>query len=136
MRQCAYMPALAQCRRAWATVLDQVSEGGMILLVTPSTESIQMEYIQTAETEPVHGNDCQSAILNSVSEKASTRPLRLVVHQLDGVRTKHYLMEELLQLLCSRRFEIHEARKVHYPPQGPELPECWDWLIVAQRQSQ
>ena len=92
MRECAYMPALAQCRRAWATVLDQVSEGGTILLVTPSTESIQMEYIQTVETEPIHGNDCQSVILNSVSEKASTRGLRLVVHQLDGVRTKHYLM--------------------------------------------
>ena len=72
MRECAYMPALAQCRRAWATVLDQVSEGGTILLVTPSTESIQMEYIQTVETEPIHGNDCQSVILNSVSEKAST----------------------------------------------------------------
>ena len=51
-----------------------------------------MEYIQTVEAELVHGNDCQSAILNSVSEKASTRGLQLVVHQLDGVRTKHYLM--------------------------------------------
>ena len=37
------MPALAQHRRAWATVLDQVSEGGTILLVTPFAESIQME---------------------------------------------------------------------------------------------
>ena len=130
------MPALAQRRRAWETVLNQVSEGGTILLVVPSAESIQMEYIQSVEAELVHGSDCQSAMRNSVFEKASTQDLRLGVHQLDGVRTKHYLMEELLQLLCSRRFEIQETRKLRYPPQGPGLPESWDWLIVAQRRSQ
>lgn len=128
------MPSLAQRRRSWEAVLSQVSEGGEILLVVPSAESIQMEYIQSVETELIQGSDFQEAVRNCVSEQASTKDLRLGVHQLGGVRTKHYLMEELLQLLCARRFQIHEARKLHYTPQGPGLPESWDWLIIAQRQ--
>jgi len=128
------MPALAQRWRAWETVLNQVSEGGAILLVAPSAASIQMEYLQSVEAELIRGSNCQEAIRGCISEKASTNDLRLGVHQLDGVRTKHYLMEELLQLLCARRFQIQEARKLHYRPQGPGLPESWDWLIVAQRQ--
>lgn len=129
------MPAIGQRMRAWESVLNQVSYKGTLALVTPSAESIQMEELRSIESKISLGIGHEEAIKDSVREKASVKDLRLGIHQLDGVRTKHYLREELMQLLSARGFQIDSAQKLRYPPQSPESQESWDWLIVAHRKT-
>ena len=128
------MPSLAQRLRAWRAVTNQVKHGGTLLLVVPSMESAQMEHYRTVESWLGEGETCAAAIRNSIQEKATASDLRMGIYQLDGVRTKHYLREEIQDVLCGHEFEIDEFRKLRYPPDGDESPfETWDWLFVARR---
>ncbi len=127
------MPALDARMRAWWNVANQVASGGLLLLVVPSYESFQMEYYYRLRSRLDDGETTTSAIRNSVDEKATTADMRMGVVQLDGVRTKHYLREELVSMVRLRRFEVIEVVKVAYPPQNDSEFSTWDWLVLAKR---
>lgn len=127
------MPSLDRRRRAWWNVANQVASQGTILLVVPSFESFQMEYFHRIKSRLGDGESTTSAIRNSVDENATTADMRMGVLQLDGVRTKHYLKEEVESMVRERNFEIKEIAKVEYPPHGDAQFATWDWLVVAKR---
>jgi len=128
------MPSLSQRRRAWHAVCSQVKDKGSLILVLPSMESAQMEHYRMVGAWLDDGSSCSTALKNSIQEKATVNDLRMGVYQLDGMRTKHYLREEICDALESRAFEVEEFRKLKYPPGGDEAPfESWDWLFVARR---
>jgi len=119
--------------RAWWNMANQVVSGGTLLLVVPSYESFQMEYYHRLKSRLDDGETTTSAIRNSIDEKATAADMRMGVVQLDGVRTKHYLREELVSMVRARQFDIQEVVKVEYPPQNDSEFVTWDWLAVAKR---
>jgi len=127
------MPALDTRLRAWWNMANQVVSGGTLLLVVPSYESFQMEYYHRLKSRLDDGETTTSAIRNSIDEKATAADMRMGVVQLDGVRTKHYLREELVSMVRARQFDIQEVVKVEYPPQNDSEFVTWDWLAVAKR---
>lgn len=127
------MPSLDKRLRAWRAVANQVVQGGKLLLVLPSQESVQLEFYASIETRLSIGDSCGEAVRNSIDERALASDLRLGVHQLDGIRTKHYLEEEVESLLREFDFEIEESSKVKYPKNEDNGFCPWDWLVVARR---
>jgi|ETNmetMinimDraft_22_1059887.scaffolds.fasta_scaffold00030_45 SAM-dependent methyltransferase len=127
------MPAHAARMNAWRTVVGQVCEGGTLALVVPSFESAQMEYYHAIEERLDEGENCASAIRNSIDEQASAADMRMGILRLDNVRTKHYLKDEIEQNLRNYDFEIIETCKVEYPPEGDASYRNWDWLVVARK---
>jgi hypothetical protein len=59
----------------------------------------------------------------------------------DGVATKHYLLEELRFLLADRGLDVDSTARIEYgwdtefesPPRWMQKPYAWDWLVVARR---
>ncbi|MBC2606580.1 class I SAM-dependent methyltransferase [Pelagicoccus albus] len=127
------MPSLDQRLRAWRSVTNQVNRGGTLLLVVPSLESVQMEFYSNVERRLSDGEGCGEAVRNSIDEKARASDLRLGVHQLDGVRTKHYLKDEIAQMLEEHEFEIQEISKLMYSEDEHTHFSQWDWLATATR---
>ncbi|MDQ8204613.1 class I SAM-dependent methyltransferase [Pelagicoccus sp. SDUM812003] len=127
------MPSLDKRLRAWRAVANQVAQGGSLLLVVPSFESVQMEFYSAIETHLSAGESCGEAVRNSTDEKALAADLRLGVHQLDGIRTKHYLKDELAQMLQDHQFEIREISKLLYSEDKYSGFHSWDWLAIAVR---
>lgn len=127
------MPSLDKRLRAWRAVANQVEIGGRLLLVLPSQESVQMEFYTAIETRLSDGESSGEAVRNSIDERALASDLRLGVHQLDGVRTKHYLREEVANMLESFEFEVESCEKVVYPKIEDVGFHPWDWLAMARR---
>lgn len=127
------MPSLDKRLRAWRSVTNQVESGGDLLLVVPSLESVQLEFYDQIETYLDRGYKSGKAVRKSVDEKASASDLRLGVYQLGGVRTKHYLKEELVQMLEVREFEVRKVEKVEYSTESASGFVRWDWLVCARR---
>ena len=127
------MPSLDSRMRAWWNVSNQVVSNGTLLLVVPSYESFQMEYYHRVLARIGDGESTGSAVKNCIDEKATAADMRLGVLQLDGVRTKHYLKDEVEAMVRARHFEIVEVKKVKYRPQGDSEFATWDWLVEARR---
>jgi len=128
------MPSLDQRLRSWRTVANQVKNDGLLLLVVPSMESAHMEHFRKVESWLEEGESCAQAVRNSIQEKATAADLRMGVYQLDSVRTKHYLQDEVQEMLEGHEFNVENVGRIKYPPDGDANPfETWDWLFVARR---
>lgn len=127
------MPSLDKRLRAWRSVSNQVVSGGTLLLVVPSMESAQLEFYDSIEAYLDEGYKCQKAVRMSIDEEARVSDLRLGVYQLSGVRTKHYLKDELAQMLSVREFDIESIEKVEYQTESERGFVRWDWLVSARR---
>ena len=103
------------------------------MLVVPSLESVQMEFYRSIATRLDEGEGCGEAVRNSIDERALATDLRMGVFQLDGVRTKHYLKDEVKQMLRDHEFELEEVSKLKYPQDEDTSFSPWDWLVVARR---
>lgn len=125
------MPSLDERRRAWRGVTNQVAHGGTLLLVVPSLESVQYGYYSALEAALEEGSSCPEALLRSRPGRGSVLDWHQGVHRLDGLRTKHYLREELEGMLPAHEFAISDLEKLIYP--ACREPSVWDWLVVARR---
>jgi hypothetical protein len=60
---------------------------------------------------------------------------------IDGVATKHYLLEELHTTMASHGLDVLETAKIEYPwdsefdspPSWMQAPFPWDWFVMARR---
>jgi SAM-dependent methyltransferase len=134
------MPSLDERLRAWRTVTNQVEHGGTLLLVVPSLESIQCEHLREIDTHLLEGDTCAEAIRRSVPPDASATDLHQGVHLLDGLRTKHYLREELEHMLPAHELDVIEVARLEYRTDAEDVADAlpaascpWDWLVTARR---
>ena len=127
------MPCLDERLRAWRAVTNQVASGGALLLVVPSQESAQMEVYHAVDASLDEGDDCEEALRRSLPEQATVVDLQQGIHQLDGLRTKHYLRDEVEEMLASHEMAVTELRKLEYRSAPDALPDSWDWLALARR---
>jgi SAM-dependent methyltransferase len=135
------MPELDERLRAWRLVTNQIAAGGQLLLVVPSHESMLYQNFRRIEWYLDEGLSCRDAVGKSVPRTGSVRELHQGVCPLEGIRTKHYLREELEVMLDERGFSVEELCKLEYAwsSLGFEAesefsgPRPWDWLVQARR---
>lgn len=128
------MPSLDERLRAWRCITNQINRGGKLLLVVPSSESVQMELLRAVDTHISDGVSCEAALANGHNPTATPQELQQGVHQLDGLSTKHYLRAELEEMLPAHELDIQEVTKIEYPSEIDGNPnQSWDWLVQATR---
>lgn len=120
--------------------LDSVAPGGHLLLVTPALESALFATHRLVRWQREQGHSPKVAQQKARREMSD---LDMGIVMIDGVPTKHYLREELEDMLGMYGLNVLEARKLEYPwsrvfaepPEwmGPPLP--WNWMITAERQN-
>lgn len=120
-----------------------VEPGGHALFLVPSIESALLAHHRMVEWNLRDGLSHESASRSSVAPAARAgRVLADGLLPIDGVRTKHWLREEIAAQLGQSGFQILHADKIEYgwdtefesPPEWMEDPYPWDWLITAQRE--
>jgi SAM-dependent methyltransferase len=112
-------------------VTNQVAHDGTLLLVVPSLESVQLGYFAAFEACLHDGISCAESLRRSAPGDDAVLDLHQGVHRLDGLRTKHYLREELQRMLPAHEFDVTEIVKLEYPADAASA--SWDWLVCARR---
>lgn len=132
-----HMPDLDERLRAWRAVTNQVAFGGTLILVLPSLEAVKREQFRELETHLEAGASCADALEAVIAEGAVASDLYQGIHRLDGIRTKHYLADELGDLLAQHQFSVESMQRLPYrhPASGRALP-FEDWLVVANRRNE
>lgn len=118
--------------------LSCVKPGGHLLLVTPALESALFATHRLVRWQREQGYSPKVAQKKAAREMSN---LDMGIVMIDGVPTKHYLKEELQDVMQSRGFEVIAIQKLEYPwsrvfsepPEwmGPPLP--WNWMVTAKR---
>ena len=124
------------------TLVASLREDGTLVLVVPSVESILLEGHRLVDWYRSMGSSLRKArALTDASSWMSVSGVLDGVFRLDGVRTKHYLRDELALLLGDAGFTVESIDKVEYawssmyddPPEWLASPYPWDWMAVARR---
>ena len=97
--------------RMMGHVCSAVRKGGHLLLVVPSIESVLLTHARHAEWRSrVNGRATEPG-----SASDDSRELLRGVVRIDRVPTKHYLKEELHDLLAGEHMEVVGIDKIEYP---------------------
>lgn len=118
--------------------LDTVKPGGHLLLVTPALESALFATHRLVRWQREQGHPPKVAQQKARREMSK---LDMGIVLIDGVYTKHFLKEELEDMLAMYGFELLGMDKIEYPwsrvfaepPEwmGPPLP--WNWMATARK---
>lgn len=127
------MPSLDERMRAWRFVCNQIDHGGTLLLVAPSHEAMLFRDFRLVDAGLHDGLRCDEAIRRELPRAGSVRDLRQGVRPLQGLRTKHYLCEELAALLEDHGLEPEEIVKLPYAATPGDGVPAWDWIATARR---
>lgn len=128
--------SLAKRKTFFRNIHTTLKPGGTLILVVPSLES----WLLTRILQHQWKID-QDLFKTASAAKAATRYLDILQGnaEIDEVATKHYLGEELEQLLKLEGFQFKSRRKIEYdwktefvnPPSWLGSPGPWDWMVVA-----
>jgi len=115
-----------------------VKPGGHLLLVTPALESALFATHRLVRWQREQGHSPKVA---QQKARRETSDLDMGIVLVDGVPTKHYLREELEDMLTMDGLVVSDTRKLEYPwsrvfaepPEwmGPPFP--WNWMVTAHR---
>ena len=111
-----------------------VKPGGHLILVVPSVESTLLTRHRQAQW------DLRAGVKR---RPAATPAMEQGIVVIDEIPTKHYLKEELQDLLTERGFAVEEPMKIEYdwateftkPPKWMQAPYPWDWLVSARKEA-
>jgi SAM-dependent methyltransferase len=126
---------LRNCRRVLAP-------GGRLLLIVPSLESALWVNDRLVAWNRRAGIGGTRAFRGGIgTDPSSARDLLGGIVDQGGVRTKHYLREELEETLRRIGFEIDATERIEYawgdyfdaPPKWLGATGPWDWLVQARR---
>ena len=126
---------LRNCRRVLAP-------GGLLLLVAPALESALWVNDRLVAWNRRAGLRGARALRGGIgTDGGAARDLLAGVVDQGGVRTKHYLREEILEALAALGLEPHATHRIEYPwdayfdapPRWLGATGPWDWLVLASR---
>jgi len=137
------MPSLVCRARILDCLAKHILKNGHLLLVVPSLESAMLVDFRLIEWNLRNGINPSSVVRSIFDEpkKSDNRYLHQGIVPIDSVPTKHYLKEEVIALLESKKLRITDICKIEYPwntefaspPKWMKEPYPWDWLVVAQK---
>ncbi len=127
--------------RIFGTISRTVRAGGRIVLVVPSVESFLLTVHRHVELHLRAGWVDRAARTAASVDGLTASGVRDGVLPRGGVRTKHYLREELELLLGSFGWTVEAIEKAEYdwstefesPPDWMMAPWPWDWVVTAKR---
>ena len=130
--------SLAKRQAMMANACACIKPDGRLLITTPSLESALYASHRLVEWNIAKG------MTPSVAQQKAARDasrLDMGVVMIDGLPTKHYLKEELEDVLRVNDMRVEEAMKIEYPwssvfPEAPDWmqdPLPWNWMVVAKR---
>ncbi len=136
-------PSPVRRNRMLKNVVRHLTKGAFFLMVTPSLESKLLTDFRLIEWNLRKGMK-ETAALSAGSDKNNrieSSTLQGGIVRIDGVRTKHYLKEELITELESCGMEILQIKKIEYPwniefdkpPRWMQAPFPWDWLFLSKK---
>ncbi len=134
------MPSAATRERVLRRLARATRKGGTLLMLVPSLESSLFAHAR--RTEWMRRSRAKRGIpLPTTLSGSGGRDALGGILAIDGVRTKHYLREELRVLLGSSGFTVDSVEKVEYgwdtefpdPPRWMKEPWPWDWVVEAKR---
>ncbi|MCF3651450.1 class I SAM-dependent methyltransferase [Synoicihabitans lomoniglobus] len=125
----------------WTHITSLVAPGGTLLLVLPSHESALYTNFRRLDWHVRSGLGADEAIRHSFAREGNVPQLEHGVRGIEGVKTKHYLREEIIVQLQDRSLIVDQVEKLTYdwsiefaePPDWLGSPHPWNWLVVAQR---
>ena len=117
-----------------------VRPGGHALFVVPSVESALYVKQRLVEQRMRAGEEEKRAWLMDRRFR-SVLELQRGVIEIEKVRTKHYLREELITTLSALHLTVQRVDKVEYlwetevadPPRWLKRPYPWDWMALATK---
>jgi SAM-dependent methyltransferase len=142
---CVNVAITPDAEARWAllsNVARCVRPGGHALFVVPSVESALYVKHRLAEQRMRAGEEEKRAWLSSAGKRfTSVLELQRGVVEIEKVRTKHYLREELITTLGALHLTVQRVDKVEYPweteftdpPRWLKQPYPWDWMAVATK---
>jgi hypothetical protein len=118
-------------------VCASVRQGGHLVLVVPSIESVLLTHARYSEWRSRANGSSQ---LPGSEIVRGADPLRGVIC-IDKVPTKHYSADEIASLLAAYDFDALDVRKLEYPwttefdrpPRWMKAPYPWDWFVEARK---
>ena len=127
--------------RLWSHVTSAVDHGGTLLLVVPSHESALYTNFRRLDWNLRRGLGGDDAIAESFKRVGNIPQLEHGVCGIEGVKTKHYLREEIIVQLQDRGLRVGGIEKLTYPwetefadpPDWLGSPLPWNWLAIARR---
>ncbi len=136
------MPSAEKRDNILKGISRHLNRGGHLVLVAPSLESALYSYYRLQEwnrrSKRRHAGGCALCGPRNNTGKFAIADGAL---NLDGVATKHFLKEELIDLLGGVGFEVLAAQKVEYawstefgePARRMKAPHPWDWLVFCRK---
>ena len=128
--------------RLWERITSLVGLNGTLLLVLPSHESALYTHFRRVDSHVRTGSSGAQAVPAGLAgEGGNVAQLEQGVRGIDGVKTKHFLREEIIVQLADRSLHVTEIAKITYdwhtefaePPAWLGPPHPWNWLVVAKR---
>lgn len=112
-----------------------VKPGGYLILTVPALESALLSEFMLNTWDFRDGKNV------TLAGAQPGNALKGVV-ELDSIPTKHYLREELANILQWQKFKVLDMQKIEYnwnseftnPPAWMKAPYPWDWLVVGKKE--
>jgi 2-polyprenyl-3-methyl-5-hydroxy-6-metoxy-1,4-benzoquinol methylase len=132
---------LARRQAMLNSIASAIKPGGHLLITSPSLESALFATHRLVEWNMAKG--MPPAVAQQKAARDASK-LDMGVVMVDGVATKHYLKEELEDVLRNEGLVPVESLKIEYPwsivfPGVPDWlrvdPLPWNWMVLAERVS-
>lgn len=119
-------------------VCAAVKPGGHLLLVTPAVESALYATHRLVQLYEAEG--MKPAVAQRMASRDTTR-LDMGVVMVNGTPTKHFLKEELADVLSLRHMKVKDIKKIEYPwaytlaeaPADMPPPMPWNWMALVEK---
>lgn len=120
-----------------------LKRGGILVLVVPALESAllrnhrEVQWLLKTEGVATTAEQIDFIGLDGINAKK----LSLGLVNIDGVKTKHFLKEEIMIMFEQRGMAVLEIAKLEYawdteffkPPKWMQAPYPWDWFVLAKK---
>ncbi len=124
-------------------VLNSLNKGGVALFVLPALESASLSswrLVSWYERDGINLSDVPKKDLLHLNVD-SKKHLQEGIVMIDGVPTKHYLIQELYSIFNSGDFVLQKLDRLEYgwdtefasPPKWMQAPYPFDWIVEAKR---
>ncbi len=126
------------------TVIRNVASGGSAVFIVPSLESA-IRFYQVVFSSQVKSGFSKSEALSEINDwvRGDIVSLPEGIIRVGGTKTKHFMGDELIELLLASGLTDVTLERVSYPwrelledePRGLKTSLPWDWMAVGTKKS-